>query len=59
MMVEDQHLHGLENDEKFQWRNQSLLIPESQLREPREIRHTEPEAPIYSQLNRQLQTGRI
>ena len=59
MMVEDQHLHGLENDEKFRWRNQSLLIPESQLREPREIRHTEPEAPIYSQLNRQLQTGRI
>ena len=53
MMVEDQHLEGLENDENFPWRNQSLLIPESQLRE---TRNPEPDAPIYSQLNRQLRT---
>ena len=56
MMVEDQHLKGLENDEKFPWRNQNLLIPESQLRE---TRNPEPDAPIYSQLNRQLRTGQI
>ena len=43
MMVEDKHLEGLENDEKFPWRNQSLLIPESQLRE---TRNPEPDAPI-------------
>ena len=30
MMVEDEHLEGLQKDEKFRWRNQSLLIPESQ-----------------------------
>ena len=56
MMVEDQHLEELENDEKFPWRNQSLLMPESQLRE---TRNPEPDAPIYSQLNRQLRTGQI
>ena len=33
MMVEDQHLEGLENDEKFPSRDQSLLIPESQITE--------------------------
>ena len=38
MMVEDQHLEGLQNDENLQWRNQSLLIPESQLQKPRELR---------------------
>ena len=59
MMVEDQHLEGLQNDENFQWRNQSLLIPESQLHEPRELRYQEPDAPIYAQLNRRLQSGRI
>ena len=29
MMVEDHYLEGLENDKKFPWRNNSLLIPES------------------------------
>ena len=56
MMVGDQHLEGLDNDEKFPSRNQSLLILESQLRE---TRNPEPDAPIYSQLNRQLRTGQI
>ena len=28
MMVESNHLDELENDEKFPWRNQSLLIPQ-------------------------------
>ena len=56
MMVEDHYLEGLENDEKFPWRNNSLLIPESQLKE---TRNPEPDAPIYSQLNRQLRTGQI
>ena len=56
MMVEDHYLEGLENDEKFPWRNNSLLIPESQLKE---TRNPEPDAPIYSQLNRQLRTGHI
>ena len=56
VMVEDHYLEGLENDEKFPWRNNSLLIPESQLKE---TRNPEPDAPIYSQLNRQLRTGQI
>ena len=38
MLVEDQYLNRVQNDEKFQWRNQSLLLPESQVMEsaPRE-----------------------
>ena len=52
MLVEDQHLDRVRNDENFQWRNQSLLLPESQLMEtaPRE----EVIAPTYAHLNRQL-----
>ena len=49
MVVEDQHLDRVQNDEKFQWRNHSLLLPESQLMEAREE-----SAPTYAQLNRQV-----
>ena len=43
------HLDRVQNDENFQWRNQSLLLPESQLMETREE-----SAPTYAQLNRQM-----
>ena len=51
MLVEDQHLDRVQNDENFQWQNQSLLLPESQLMKtaPRE----EEIEPIYAHLNRQ------
>ena len=49
MVVENQHLDRVQNDENFQWCNQSLLLPESQLMEAREE-----SAPTYAQLNRQM-----
>ena len=49
MVVEDQHLDRVQNDENFQWCNQSLLLPKSQLLETREE-----SAPTYAQLNRQV-----
>ena len=49
LVVEDQHLDRLQNDENFQWLNQSLLLAESQLMERREKG-----APTYAQPNRQL-----
>ena len=49
MVVADQHLDPVQNDETFQWRNQSLLLPESQLMETKEE-----SAPTYAQLNRQV-----
>ena len=55
-MVEDQHLEGLQNDENFQWRDQSLLVPESQLQEPRQVWYQEPDATLYAQLNRRRQS---
>ena len=58
-MIENQHMEGLKNEENFQSRNQSLLIPESQVQETRELRYQEPDAPIYAHLNRRLQSRRI
>ena len=48
MMVEDQHLDRVQNDKIFQWRNQSLKLPESQLMEKR----VEESAPTFAHLNR-------
>ena len=48
-MVEDHHLDRVQNVEIFQKRNQSLLLPESQLMETREE-----SAPTYAQLNQQM-----
>ena len=59
MMVEDQYLDGVENGENFQLRTQRLLFPESQLRDTGETTHPELGAPLYSQLNRHVHTGRI
>ena len=50
MLVEDQHLCRVQNDEDFKWRNQSLLLPETQLMEARE----EASTPRYAQLSRQM-----
>ena len=52
MVLEDQHLDRLQNDESFQWRNRSPLLPESHLmtNENRE----EESAPTYAHLSRQM-----
>ena len=49
MVVKYQQLDRSQNDQKFQWRNQNLLPPESQLMETREESAT-----TYAQLNRQV-----
>ena len=49
MLVEDQHLDRVRN-EFFQWRNQSLLLRESQLMETKE----EASARTHAHLNRQM-----
>ena len=50
MVVEDPHLDRVQNDGIFQWRSQSLLLPESQLMETR----IEESAPTYAHLNQQM-----
>ena len=50
MIVGDQHLDRVRSDEKFQWGNQSLLLPESHLIESRQ----EESASTYAHLNRKM-----
>ena len=50
MVIEDQHLEQLQNDEKLQWKNSNLLLPESHLMSV----GAESSAPTYAHLNRQI-----
>ena len=49
VVVEAQHLDSVQSDENFQWRNQSLLLPESRVMEAREATAT-----THAHLNPQM-----